>query len=255
MKYIKIALFYFDSLLGGYFGQYLEFRCLEFFLAWGRATQHPLYGKLLKKLFDWFCLYFTGIIIPSRYSPMIMPYQDIITIVKRARIASVSPCSCKSYFMPDDSIPRDTCMGFYFVESLDHLATEGYHESFEIPQRVIDKLKECEDHGLIHQIMTVSRPTGKKGYVLCNCDSSSCIPLYLYKHYDIPIIRSFGYSLYITQPSLCTQCGKCITRCHFDAAFLEHNRPRIHSLRCMGCGVCVSTCPAGIRTLVKKSVR
>jgi len=29
----------------------------------------------------------------------------------------------------------------------------------------------------------------------------------------------------------------------------------IHSLRCMGCGVCVSTCPAGIRTLVKKNVR
>ncbi len=252
MKYFKMALFYFDSLLGGYFGQYLEFRCLEFFLVWGKATQHHVYGKCLKKLFDWFCSYFTGIIIPSKDSAVIMPYNDILAIVKRARIASVLPCSCKSYFIPEDSIPRDTCMGFYFVESIDHLSIHGYHESFDVPQRVLDKLKECEKKGLIHQIMTVSRPTGKKGYVLCNCKTSSCIPLYLYKNYGIPIIRDSGYSVLITDRTLCSHCGTCISRCQFDAVSLNDDGPVTNSTQCMGCGLCVSTCPAKIRKLVLK---
>jgi ferredoxin len=247
----------FDSLLGGYFGQYLEVRSLEFFLAWGEATKRPVIGPYLKRLFVWFCTYFTGIVVPSLDSlegrPKILPCDDVINLVKRARVTSLHPCTCKSHIVPDDpSIPRDTCMGFTFVEGMEDLSNEKYHADFQLRQIIIDKLRQCEELGLVHQIMTTSRPTGKKGYVLCNCDGKSCIPVVLFRKYGIPMVRTSGYLINVDEPEKCTGCGMCVKRCIFDAAMLEAKRPAIVIDKCMGCGVCVKTCRAGIRMLDKQ---
>lgn len=253
---LKQALYLFDSLLGGYFGQYLEVRSLEFFLAWGAATTRPIIGSPLKALFVWFCRYYTGIVVPTRDSlegrPKIMPYEDILTLVRRARVSSLHPCSCKSFFLPKDpDMPRDTCMGFQFVEGIEDLSRDGYHDDFPLKEEIVRKLKECADYGLVHQIMTVSRPTGKKGYVLCNCDGEACIPVVLYRKYGIPMVRGSGYVAKVTDEDLCTACGRCIQRCIFDATALREERPVIDPSQCLGCGICISTCPVKIRHLVK----
>lgn len=255
MNILKKGLYLFDSLLGGYFGQYLEVRSLEFFLAWGEATTKPIIGPPLKAIFVWFCTYFTGLTVPARDSlegrPRIMPYEDILTLVRRARVSQLSPCSCKTHFLPrDPRMPRDTCMGFQFVEGFEDMSRDGYHDDFTVPEAVLAKLKECADYGLVHQIMTVSRPTGRKGYVLCNCDGESCIPVVLYRKYGIPMVRGSGYIARITDPAACTHCGTCAARCIFDAAtFDEH--PTVDARRCLGCGVCIASCPVRIRRLEK----
>ncbi|HPU02023.1 MAG TPA: 4Fe-4S binding protein [Bacillota bacterium] len=254
----KTLLYEIDSLLGGYFGVFLEVRSLEFFLAWGRATRRRLLGKPLKRLFAWFCRYFNGLVIPCQDSlegrPRIVPYENVLTLLQRAGVGRIQPCSCKAYYLPADRrMPRDTCMGFFYVEDMSDLSREGYRTDFTVPEKVMAKLKECEEYGLVHQVMTVSRPEGRKGYVLCNCHADSCIPLVLYLQYGIPMVRGSGLTVQLTDPSRCTLCLKCVNRCMFKAVYLKGDVPALDEVKCLGCGLCVSTCPAQIRRLVPGS--
>lgn len=251
----KSLLYEIDSLLGGYFGVFLEVRSLEFFLAWGRATRRRVIGQPLKKIFSWFCLFFSGILVPCRDSlqgrPVILPYENIVTLLKRARVARLQPCSCKTLFLTDKTIPRDTCMGFSYVEGMEDLTREGYRADFIPPAAVLDKLKQCEEYGMVHQIMTVSRPTGGKSYVLCNCTAEACVPLVLYLNYGIPMVRGSGLTVKISNLSNCLSCRKCVKRCIFSAICLEEDRPVLDEDKCLGCGLCISTCPAKIRFLTR----
>ncbi len=242
-----------NSLLGGFFGVYLEVRSLEFFLAWGRATQQPIIGKQLKKLFIWFSSYFRGTVVPcagavDEQRPVILPYDHIYEMVKRAKIARLQPCSCKAYFLPDNDVPRDSCMGFEYIEDLDDLAQKGYHGDFTMRDHVLTKLRECEEKGLVHQFMTVSKPTGKKGYVLCNCEKS-CIPVYIHANYGIPMVQGCGLVAELTEPERCNGCGICVKRCVFSASHIIDGKATLLKDKCLGCGVCIKTCPEKIRVL------
>ena len=246
-------LYEINSLLGGFFGVYLEVRSLEFFLRWGRATKKPFIGMPLKKMFIWFSSYFTGTVVPcagaiDEQRPVVLPYDHIYEMVKRAKIARLQPCSCKAFFLPENDIPRDSCMGFEYIEDLDDLAEEGYHGDFQMREHVLSKLRECEEKGLVHQFMTVSKPTGKKGYVLCNCEKS-CIPVYIHTNYGIPMVRGCGLVVEITEAERCSGCGICVNRCHFNASVLIDGKAAMPRDKCLGCGLCIKTCPEKIRAL------
>jgi len=248
-----------DSKIVNYFGNYCEVRSLDFFIKWGKATTHPRYGKLAKRLFNWFTNYYAGFVIPADGSfgrgNAIMPYENILELVKRAKVGQIWPCSCKSFrATKDDTIPRATCMLIAEVASLDDSMTKYPDSGFLPAQKVIDTIKECEDIGLIHQIMCVSSPHGRKMYVLCNCDNKACVPMFLKCEYDIPMVRSSGFICIEEDMSKCTSCGKCAQRCLFSAIKMVDNKPAYESSKCMGCGLCVSTCEAQIRKMARNPV-
>ena len=97
--------------------------------------------------------------------------------------------------------------------------------------------------------MTVSRPTGGKGYVLCSYAAGGCVPLDLYPKYGIPMVRGSGLIVKVSSPDRCLACQKCVKRCIFSAVYLEGNRPALAEDKCLGCGLCVSACPVQIRYL------
>jgi len=243
-----------DSKLVNYFGNYCEVRSLDFFIKWAEASEHPKYGKIAKKLFNWFTKYYAGFVIPSDGSlgrgVTIMPYESILELVKRAKVGQIWPCSCKS-FRPtkDDTIPRATCMLIAEVASLDNSITKYPDTGFLPAEDVIKRIKECEDIGLIHQIMCVSNPGGRKMYVLCNCDNKACVPMYIKCRYDIPMVRSSGFICKATDTEKCTGCGKCAERCLFSAIRMEDGKPVLDESKCMGCGLCVTTCKSKIRKM------
>jgi len=53
-------------------------------------------------------------------------------------------------------------------------------------------------------------------------------------------------------PELCTtitdkcvgidKCGRCLERCIFDANINQEGKVSVNAKKCMGCGLCVSTC-------------
>lgn len=245
-----------DSKLVNYFGNYCEVRSLDFFIKWGKATKHPKYGKLMKRLFDWFSTYYSGFVIPSDGSlgrgVSIMPYESILEMVKRAKVGQIWPCSCKS-FRPtkDDNIPRATCMLIAEVASLDNTVTKYPDTGFLPAEKVIQTIKECEDIGLIHQIMCVSNPHGRKMYVLCNCDNRACVPMFLKCEYDIPMVRSSGFICTADNLTDCSGCGTCEKRCLFSAITMVDKKPVLNTSKCMGCGLCTTTCEKGLRHMVR----
>lgn len=249
-----------DTRLVCYFGNKLEFRSLEFFLAWGKATTRPRTGKLLKRLFTWFCHYYAGFVIPQDGSvpagTVIMPYENILEFIERAEVASVLPCGCRTMRPPKDkSVPRATCMQFTEpkVRVLDDVVKDSLHKAkWTTPEKILDILKECEGKGLVHQIMCFSNPQGRKTYVLCNCDNKSCIPNYIHNTYGVPFVRSSGFLCKIDAPDACSHCGLCSKRCIYSAALFKDGLPVVDEEKCMGCGVCVPACEAKIRRMVRE---
>jgi NAD-dependent dihydropyrimidine dehydrogenase PreA subunit len=41
------------------------------------------------------------------------------------------------------------------------------------------------------------------------------------------------------------ECGECVERCHFGARRLDEGALAYDPEQCYGCGLCVTTCPAG----------
>ena len=50
-------------------------------------------------------------------------------------------------------------------------------------------------------------------------------------------------------PFYLEKCGKCIDRCIFDANVETDGRGVVNAKKCMGCGLCVSTCPIQARII------
>lgn len=245
-----------DTKLVGYFGGYCEVRSLEFLIKWGAATEHPIWGKLCKKLYDFFCKYYAGFVVPNDGSLSrgveIMPYESILELIKRAKVGRVWPCSCKSFReTKDDTVPRATCMFISEVTALDDTVTKYSNSEWLPADEIIKKLEECEEAGLVHQIMCVSNPQGRKMYVLCNCDTQACVPMYLKLRYDIPFVRSSGFVCTVDDNTSCTHCNSCVERCPFDAVKIENGDVVTEDEKCLGCGLCVTKCEANIRKMVR----
>ncbi len=245
-----------DYRLVNYFGNYCEFRSLDFFLWWGERTTHKPFGKLAKRIFTWFTNYYAGYLVPVDNSlgrgVEVMPYENILELVKRVKVGQIWPCSCKSFRETDEGMPRDTCMLISEVASLDDSVTKYPDTGFMPASEVLAKLKECEDIGLIHQIMCVSAPAGRKMYVLCNCDNRGCVPMYLKVKYGIPMVKGSGFVCEQNELEKCTGCGICVKRCQLSAIKIVDGKPVYDENKCLGCGLCVTSCPAGIRKMKRK---
>jgi len=246
-----------DYRLVDYFGNQCEMRSLDFFLWWGEKTEHKTYGKLAKRLYVWFTNYYAGFMVPVEGSlgrgVEVMPYEHIVELVKRAKVGQIWPCSCKSFRQTGEGVPRATCMLIAEVASLDDSMTK-YPDMGSLPaEEVLEKLKEFEDAGLVHQIMCVSSPQGRKMYVLCNCDKEACVPMYLKRRYDVPMVKASGFVCEWGDISLCTGCGRCAKRCQIDAIQMVNGKPAYTEGKCLGCGLCVTTCPADILTMRRKA--
>ena len=246
-----------DYHLADYFGNQCEVRSLDFFLWWGAKTEHKTFGKLAKKLYTWFTNYYAGLVVPVSDSlgrgVEVMPYEHIVELVKRAKVGQIWPCSCKSFRQADEGIPRATCMLIAEVASLDDSMTKYPDMGFMPAQEVLEKLKEFEDIGLVHQIMCVSSPQGRKMYVLCNCDNKACVPMYLKCRYGVPMVKGSGFVCEQGDRLLCTGCGKCAKRCLLGAIVMSDGGPIYDESKCMGCGLCVSGCTAGILNMRRKA--
>ena len=74
----------------------------------------------------------------------------------------------------------------------------------------------------------------------------------LYLKYDIPMVRGSGFVAGIGDKDRCIYCGKCAERCLFGAALqVDDSAPVIEEASCLGCGLCVGSCPAEIRFMEK----
>jgi MinD superfamily P-loop ATPase len=92
-------------------------------------------------------------------------------------------------------------------------------------------------------VITASFAALAPNKVMADCDVDAS-DLHLLLHPAIKETHEFkGGKKAILNEELCTNCGRCVEVCRFDAISQKENRIAIDPVSCEGCGVCALICP------------
>jgi len=178
---------------------------------------------------------------------MILPNEDLLKILDKARIIAIAKCACKTRMDVlgirecKDTYPLETC--FYMNHMAKFIIERGLGR--EISKEEAKKLtKEFNKKGLIHTIENFGEGMH---FMLCNCCSCCCNPLGGMIKWDKPhSVASSNYIAVVKDLEGCEKCETCIENCAFGAISMSENGPTINKENCMGCGICVVNCPSNI---------
>ena len=177
-----------------------------------------------------------------------LTYHQVSNLIENSKSFTVSECICKKeQGLLDNPCtkPTEVCMAMN--------SEPGYYDNHPWAGRVITKeeayevLHKAEEAGLVH--MTSNLESGH-GYI-CNCCGCCCGLLRAAKMGIPNVVNSFYFAR--IDPDLCTACGICAEeRCQVNAVEPGEEAYRITKEKCIGCGLCVSTCPTEAIQLVRK---
>lgn len=174
----------------------------------------------------------------------VLPYDNVLDIVRNKRIA-VMNCQCRQlestlgHPCKHENHPQETC--FYLDDWADFFVENGDARYVTLDEFKI-LLKSAEKEGLLVLATNVQDDVG----VICMCCSCCCGPLKALNLFPSP--ARFMISNYICQrdDSLCLKddgCTICTERCIVGAQNIIDGDVVLDQANCVGCGLCVSTCP------------
>ena len=173
-----------------------------------------------------------------------------------ARMA-VTKCVCQTATNKfREPVVKDMAL-LYTADMYTTLRHTGIKEPYQIietaeeAKKMIRYFDECK---LVHTVM-YCHSSGKWTFVMCNCDDELCIPVKAYKagRRDQVLAGPEIISLDREKCKGCAECGACLERCIFDCnAVGEDGRSTVDTSKCLGCGLCVSTCPTGARRMIRR---
>jgi len=167
---------------------------------------------------------------------------------KGARLA-VGPCVCQ---MALDQWQKPSIKDMVVLYGADIYL--DHYKDYKIIDAEEGKklLREYHDKGLVH-IVDFCMSSGKWTFVVCNCESEICLITRAYLltgEFVLP-----GPEVVAHDSEVCfgaKECGRCIDRCKFDANQLADGKPEVMYDKCLGCGLCVTTCPPLARKMVER---
>ena len=179
-----------------------------------------------------------------------LPYEQVDELVKAYDQYAVTPCRCRRKANIKGigcDAPEESCL--FFGEYADYLARMGIGRSIDRSE-VLDILSKANAANL------VLRPSNAKDIeILCCCCGCCCT--ILAKLQSDPKPSEIVASAFIAKldAAVCQQgCWVCAEeRCQMQALAKDGDHVALNTDRCIGCGLCVSTCPSGALTLVRKS--
>jgi len=185
----------------------------------------------------------------------ISPEQEALTylqaseIIEKGKSFAVAECVCKkekALLGKGCDKPREVCLG---IAPLEGIMEQFPHWGTPISkQRAHELLKEAEDAGLVHLTLN----SQQEHFFICNCCGCCCGVLRSINELGIFDSVNTWYYAQI-DPELCIMCGVCKDeRCQVFAIEQGEESYLVDLQRCIGCGLCVSTCPSGAISLVKK---
>jgi electron transport complex protein RnfB len=109
-------------------------------------------------------------------------------------------------------------------------------------------LLKAEESGLVHHS---SNHKGNKMFI-CNCCGCCCKAMAHINKYNNP--AAIAHSNYYAEvdAETCAACETCVERCQVNAVRMEDDVSVIAKDRCIGCGLCASSCPTESITMVQK---
>lgn len=183
--------------------------------------------------------------VQSHSSPM--PYEQLSAIINNSRSFAVNECICKkqtALLNRGCNKPREVCLSI--SESPNYFDNHPHAGRIITKEEALSILKMAEDAALVH--MTANIQEGH--YFICNCCGCCCVQLIAARFGMPETVNAHFFA--VINPELCTQCGTCETRCQVQAIQNTDGLRSIIQQKCIGCGLCVSTCPNNAITLIHK---
>ena len=127
-------------------------------------------------------------------------------------------------------------------------------ERIETAEQAKEMIRYFDECGLLHNVL-YCHSSGKWTFVMCNCDDEICVPFRSYMAGRTQELAA-GPEIIRFESGRCVgkdACGKCLKRCILKATYLDENANiQVQTDKCLGCGLCVSTCQGKARTLIAR---
>jgi Pyruvate/2-oxoacid:ferredoxin oxidoreductase delta subunit len=164
------------------------------------------------------------------------PFALINCICRQAKDKVGDPCK--------QTDARDTCL--VIKEFAEAMIGNGMGKALS-KDKAIAFLDRAEKEGMVLQPENNQDPM-----FICSCCSCCCSVLTAMKSYPKPVeLYHTNFQAHVDQ-ILCSGCEKCVDRCPMDATAVTNGVSAVDLDRCIGCGLCTTTCAEGAITLVKK---
>lgn len=182
--------------------------------------------------------------IPLRDLEQVIPYEKARDLVISAppEIA-VMHCMCRST-RESPCLPDDVCLwvGQPFV---DFVLEQNPRSRRATREEALDIIDAEAKRG---HFQTAWFGPYDRFYAICNCCGCCCGAVEAMQKYGIPMIAPSGYIASL-DPESCKACGDCREACFFNAIEVAETA-MVNLDVCMGCGICVRTCPNGALSLI-----
>jgi len=191
---------------------------------------------------------------PNIPKSRILWYEDMQQILERSVKRNFSMCGCRGMWRKCTK-PMYVCLHVQFawdpaVQRRMRPVMGKQPRDLSI-QEALDQVHICEERGQVHVPLNTSQAD-----LYCNCCDDCCVVIQpLNKHGKIHEVLSPSRYRAVVDPDLCSGCQTCVDRCYFDAIEMKKTpgskklKSSIINEHCMGCGLCVVTCPQKALTL------
>jgi len=177
----------------------------------------------------------------------VLPYENVYALVEAHDRFAVAPCICRSRARRLGSgcdAPVETCL--IFGDFADYYVRTG--QGRRITKAEVKELLVKADEANL-----VLNPTNSMLVsAICCCCGCCCGILRGLKYAPKPAEAVASSFIAEYDDSTCIRCLKCVDRCQMDAITADGGDIKFNRDRCIGCGLCVSTCPTGALRLVRK---
>jgi len=177
-------------------------------------------------------------------------YEQVSNIIENSQSRAVFDCICKKekrLLGHGCDKPLEICTGYAPVPGIfdnsSHYRSISKDEAYAL-------LNKAEEAGLVH--LTWNMENGH--YFICNCCGCCCHVLEAINKLGINASDVINSSYYAEiNPDECAACGTCKDeRCQVGAIKEGEDAYHIVREKCIGCGLCVTTCPSEAVTLIRK---
>ena len=186
--------------------------------------------------------------IPNKQQAL--SYEQVSNIIENSQSFAVFDCICKKEKrLLDEGCdkPLEICTGYAPIpgvfDNSDRYRAISKNDAYAI-------LNKAEEAALVH--LTWNVESGH--YFICNCCGCCCGVLRSINELGInasDVINSYYFAQ--INPDECDACGTCKDeRCQVNAIEERDGFNEIIREKCIGCGLCISTCPSEAISLIRK---
>jgi len=176
-----------------------------------------------------------------------LTYHQVSNLIDKSKSFMVNECICKKQRGLLDhpcTKPVEVCLAMAPLPGL--LDNHPWGGRVITREEAYEVLRIAEDAGLVHLIGNVENGH----HFICNCCGCCCGILQAVKRFPAAVNSHYYARI---DPDRCSACGVCAgERCPIGAIAVDGDSYRVIREKCIGCGLCATTCPEEAIELIAK---